>query len=120
MRDTPKLGLTRKPDLLQVVLAGCAEAAAAARARERPSMCPLVETAQRPTPTRKSGSTKLQEAPSCFEAVVMDEDQAHSGHTRARGFGCPGMPWHAHANAARRVLEAFFPVRLPSGKVALA
>ena len=111
VRNTLELSLTRKPDLLQVVLAGCAEAAAAARASERPAIRPWVETAQRPASTRKSGSTKLQEAPSCFEAVVMDEDQAHSGHTRARGFGCPGMPGLAHAHTARRVLGAFFRVR---------
>ena len=74
VRNTLELDLTRKTALLQVVLAGCAEAAAAARASERPSMCPWVETAQRPTPTRKSGNTQLQEAPSCFEAEVMEED----------------------------------------------
>ena len=33
-----------------------------------------LDTAQRPTPTRKSGNTQLQEAPSCFEAEVMEED----------------------------------------------
>ena len=79
VRDTLELGLTRKPDLLQVVLAGCAEAAAAARASERPATCPWVETAQRPTPTRKSGNTQLQEVPSCFEAEVMEKDRGHSG-----------------------------------------
>ena len=61
------------------MLAGCAEAAAAARASERPSMCPWVETAHRPTPPCKSGNTQLQETPSCFEVDVMEEDSAHSG-----------------------------------------
>ena len=61
------------------MLAGCEEAAAAARASERPAICPWMETAQRPTRTRKSGHTQLQEAPSCFEAEVMEEDRAHSG-----------------------------------------
>ena len=79
VRDTLKLDLTRKPDLLQVVLAGCAEAAAAARASERPAICPWVETTQRPAPTLKSGNAQLLEAPSCFEAEVMEEDRAHSG-----------------------------------------
>ena len=73
VRNTLELDLTRKPALLQVVLAGCAEAAAAARASELSSI-PWVETAQRPTPTRKSGNTQLQKAPSCFEAEVMEED----------------------------------------------
>ena len=77
VRNTLELDLTRKPDLLQVVLAGCTEAAAAARASERPAICPWVETAQRPTRTRKSGNTQLREAPSCFEAEVMEEDRAH-------------------------------------------
>jgi hypothetical protein len=66
VRDTLELGLTRKPDLLQVVLAGCAEAAAAARTSEHPAICPWVVTAQRQTPNRKSGNAQLQEAPSCF------------------------------------------------------
>ena len=117
VRNTPKLGLTREPDLLQVALAGCAEAAAAVRASERPPMCPWVETAQRPAPTRMSGNTHLQEAPSCFEAEVMEGDRAHSG-LQTRGHvglgarrGCSGMPGHPHAHAARRVLGAFFPVR---------
>ena len=74
VRRTLELGLTQKQNLPQVVLAGCEEAAAAARASERPSMCPWVETAQRPTPNRKSGNTQLQEAPSCCEAEVMEED----------------------------------------------
>ena len=108
VRSTLELDLTQKPDLLQVVLAGCAEAAAAARASELSSI-PWVETAQRPAPTRKSGNTQLQEAPSCFEAEVMEEDCAlGTSDKRARGFGCPGMPGHAHAHAARRVLGAFF------------
>ena len=77
VRKTQELDLTRKPDLLQVVLAGCEEAAAAARASERPAICPWVETAQRPTRTRKSGNTQLQEAPSCFEAEEMEEGRAH-------------------------------------------
>ena len=97
VRKTQELDLTRKPGLLQVVLAGCAEAAAAARASERPSMCPWVETAQRPTPTRKSGNTQLQEAPSCFEAEVMEEDRAHSGlqthgHVGLGARACQGTP----------------------------
>ena len=77
VRKTQELDLTRKPDLLQVLLAGCEEAAAAARASERPAICPWVETAQRPTRTRKSGNTQLQEAPSCFEAEVAEEDREH-------------------------------------------
>jgi hypothetical protein len=87
----------RKPDLLQVVLAGCTEAAAAARASERPAICPWVETAQRPTPTRKSGNTQLHEAPSCFEVEVMEEDRAHSGlqtheHVGWGARACQGTP----------------------------
>ena len=38
-----------------------------------------LETAQRPTPTRKGGNAQLQEAPSCIEAEVMEEDRARSG-----------------------------------------
>ena len=49
VRNTQELDLTRKPDLLQVVLAGCAEAAAAARASELSSMCSWV-AGDRPTP----------------------------------------------------------------------
>ena len=94
VRDTLELDLTWKPYLLQVVLAGCEEAAAAARASERPAICPWVETAQRPTRTRKSGNTQLQEAPSCFEAEVMEEDRAHSGlqtheHVGLSARACP-------------------------------
>ena len=74
VRDTLELDPTRKPALLQVLLAGCVETSATARASERPSIRPWVETAQRPTPTRKSGNTQLQEASSCFEAEVMEED----------------------------------------------
>ena len=104
VRNTLELDLTRKPALLQVVLAGCAEAAAAARASERPSMCPWVETAQRPTPTRKSGNTQLQEAPSCFEAEVMEEDRAHSGlqthgHVGLGARACQGTPTPTQRNA---------------------
>ena len=77
VRGTPELDLTRKPDLLQVALASCAEASAAARASERPAICPWVETAQRPTPTHKSGNTKLQEAPSCF---VLNEGLSVNAH----------------------------------------
>ena len=96
VRSTLDLDLTQKPDLLQVVLAGCAEAAAAARASELSSI-PWVETAQRPTPTRKSGNTQLQEAPSCFEAEVMEEDRAHSGlqthgHVGLGARACQGTP----------------------------
>ena len=97
VRYTLELGLTRKPDLLQVVLAGCAEAAAAARASEGPGICPWLGTTQRPTPTRKSGNAKLQEAPSCLEVEVMEEDRAHSGlqtHEHV-GWGarvCQGTP----------------------------
>ena len=76
VRSTLELDLTRKP-AVQIVLAGRAGAAAVARASERPSMCTWVETAQRPTRTRKSGNTQLQEAPSCFEAEEMEEDRAH-------------------------------------------
>ena len=100
VRDTLEFDLTRKPDLLQVVLAGCTEAAAAARASERPAICPWVETAQRPTPTRKSGNTQLHEAPSCFEAEGDGGRSSALGtsDTRARGLGCPGMPgWGARA-----------------------
>ena len=110
----------QKPDLLQVVLAGCAEAAAAARASELPSI-PWVETAQRPTPTRKSGSTQLQEAPSCFEAEVMEEDRVHSGlqthgHVVLGALACQGtLKTTQRAACSRR----FF-LRGPSGKVALA
>ena len=97
VRNTLEPGLTWKPGLLQVVLAGCAEAAAAARASERPAICPWVETAQRPTPTRKSGNTQLQKAPSCFEAEVMEEDRAHSGlqthgHVGLGARACQGTP----------------------------
>ena len=96
VRSTLDLDLTQKPDLLQVVLAGCAEAAAAARASELSSI-PWVETAQRPTPTRKSGNTQLQEAPSCFEAEVMEEDRVHSGlqtheHVGLGARACQGTP----------------------------
>ena len=101
-----ELGLTRKPDLLQVVLAGCAEAAAAARASERPTICPWVETAQRPTPTRKSGNTQLHEAPSCFEAEVIEEDRAHSG---LQTHGHVGLGPHG-ANGQRRCDPRCFPV----------
>ena len=56
VRNTLELGLTRKPALLQVVLAGCAEAAAAARASERPVI--MFVGGDRPTPSTypKSGS----------------------------------------------------------------
>ena len=121
VRSTLELGLTRKPDLLQVVLAGCAEAAAAARAIELPPMCPWVETAQRPTPTRKSGNTQLQKAPSCVKAEVMEEDQAHSGlqthgHVGLGALACQGTPTTTQRAACSR---RFF-LRGPSGKVALA
>ena len=121
VRKTQELDLTRKPALLQVVLAGCAEAAAAARASERPAICPWVETAQRPTPTRKSGNTQLQEAPSCFEAEVMEEDRVHSGlrehgHVGLGALACQGtLKTTQRAACSRR----FF-LRGPSGKVALA
>ena len=97
VRNTLELDLTRKPDLLQVVLAGCAEAAAAARASERPAICPWVETTQRPAPTLKSGNAQLLEAPSCFEAEVMEEDRAHSGlqthgHVGLGARACQGTP----------------------------
>ena len=97
VRNTLELDLTRKPARLKVVLAGCAEAAAAARASERPAICPWVETAQRPAPTRKSGNAQLQEAPSCFEAEVMKEDRAHSGlqahgHVGLGARACQGSP----------------------------
>ena len=121
VRNTLELDLTRKPDLLQVVLAGCEEAAAAARASERPAICPWVETAQRPAPTRKSGNTQLQEAPSCFEAEVMEEDRVHSGlqthgHVGLGALACQGtLKTTQRAACSRR----FF-LRGPSGKVALA
>ena len=56
-----------------------------------------LETTQRPAPTRKSGNAQLLEAPSCFEAEVMEEDRAHSGlQTHGHvGFGaraCQGTP----------------------------
>ena len=43
------------------------------------TICPWVETTQRQAPTLKSGNAQLLEAPSCFEAEVMEEDRAHSG-----------------------------------------
>ena len=107
VRNTLELDLTRKGALLQVVLAGCTEAAAAARASERPAICPWVETAQRPTPTRKSGNTQLQEAPSCFEAEVMEEDRAHSGlqthgHVGLGALACQGTPTPTQRAACSR------------------
>ena len=103
VRDTLEFDLTRKPDLLQVVLAGCTEAAAAARASERPAICPWVETAQRPTPTRKSGNTQLHEAPSCFEAEGDGGRSSALGtsDTRARWLG---SSWCQRAKALRSPL----------------
>ena len=72
-----------------------------ARASERPAIRPWVESAQqyaqRPTPNRKSGNTQLQEAPSCFEAEVMEEDLAHYGlqthkHVGLGARACEGTP----------------------------
>ena len=87
----------RKPDLLHVVLAGCAETSAAARASERPGICPWAKTAQRPTSTRKSGNTQQQKVSSSFEAEVMEEDQANSGlqthgHVGLGAWACQGTP----------------------------
>ena len=88
VRNTLELDLTRKPALLQVVLAGCAEAAAAARASERPSMCPWVETAQRPTPTRAFAS---------LVAMASSSFPVTSYH-----IGTPGVPWGTAEKAAWR------------------
>ena len=123
MSSTLELGLTRKPDLLQVVLAGCEEAAAAARASGLSSMCPWVETAQRPTPTRKSGNTQLQEAPSCFEAEVMEEDRAHSGlqthgHVGLGARACQRTPTPTQRAACSR--RFFLWALLVARRVALA
>ena len=96
-----------------------------ARASERPAIRPWVESAQqcaqRPTPNRKSGNTQLQEAPSCFEAEVMEEDRVHSGlqthgHVGLGALACQGtLKTTQRAACSRR----FF-LRGPSGKVALA
>ena len=120
VRGTLELDLTRKPDLLQVVLAGCAEAAAAARASELSSI-PWVETAQRPTPTRKSGNTQLQEAPSCFEAEVIEEDRVHSGLRKHGHVGLGALACQGTLKTTQRaVCSRRFFLRGPSGKVALA
>ena len=56
-----------------------------------------LETAQRPTPIRKSGNTQLHEAQSYFEAEVMEEDRVHSGlqtheHVGLGARACQGTP----------------------------
>ena len=77
-------------------------------------MRPWVETAQRPT-TRKSGNAQLQEAPSCFEAEVMEEDRAHSGlqthgHVGLGARACQGSPTPTQRAACS---GRFFPCEAP-------